>query len=183
MPCRKAKAICRYYTSDRSASCAQCQEKKAKCEDGSLPVGVQVRKWKTHDTVDSDVEDTEPPTPKKRKTKEAPKAGPSKGKERAHPEPEPEPEVEKAQPKKIAVAEGSLDTRDLFLRVLQEVSTCQSEIRKLRPDMASLQEEMSELQDEMRKTRLEEARIQMELRKLSNFRNRAGAVEAYFARF
>ncbi|RDX39881.1 hypothetical protein OH76DRAFT_1490769 [Lentinus brumalis] len=182
-PCRKAKAICRYYTSGRSAACVRCQEKKLKCEGGSPPVGVRVKKRKTHDMVDSDLEDETPMPKKKKKVEEAPKAGPSKGKERAHPELEPEPEVEKARPKKIAVAEGSLDTRDLFLRVLQEVSACRSEIRKLRPDMVSLQEEMSELQDELKKTRVEEARLRMEIRKLDHFQNRAGAVEAYFARF
>ncbi len=127
-PCRKAQAICRYYTSGRSAACVRCQEKKLRCEGRSPPVGVQVKKRKTQDEVDSDLEDDEVRTLKKKKTEEAPKAGPSKGKERAHPEPEPELEVEKARPKKIAVAEGSLDTRDLFLWVLQEVSACQSEI-------------------------------------------------------
>ncbi|RDX39402.1 hypothetical protein OH76DRAFT_1532205, partial [Lentinus brumalis] len=182
-PCRKAMAICRYYTSGKAAACVRCQLKKMKCEGGSPPYEVRVKKRKSHDLIDSDEDGT--PTPKKKKkVEETPKAGPSKGKERAHPEPEPEPEVEKARPpKKIAVAEGSLDTRDLFLRVLQEVSACRSEIRKLRPDMASLQEEMSELQDELKKTRVEEARLRMELGRLDDFRNRAGAVEAYFARF
>ncbi|TFK78061.1 hypothetical protein K466DRAFT_571083, partial [Polyporus arcularius HHB13444] len=112
-PCRKAKAICRYYMSGRSAACVRCQEKKVKCEGGNLPVGVRVKKRKTHDVVDSDLED-ETPTPKKKKVEETPKAGPSKGKERAHPELEPEPEVEKVQLKKIVVV-----SRDLFLWVLQ----------------------------------------------------------------
>ncbi|TFK78752.1 hypothetical protein K466DRAFT_606692 [Polyporus arcularius HHB13444] len=86
MPCRKAKAICQYFMSGRSATCVRCQEKKAKCEGGSPPVGVRVKKRKTHDVVDSNLEDDEAPTPKKKNTKEAPKAGPSKGKERAHPD-------------------------------------------------------------------------------------------------
>ncbi len=160
-----------------------CQEKKAKCEGGSPPEGAQVRKQKIQDMVDSDLKEIEPPTPKKKQTEEAPKVGPSKGKERAHLEPEPEPEVEKAQPKKIAVTEGSLDMRDLLLRVLQEVSACQSEIRKLWPDTASLQEEMSELQEELWKSSVEEALLRMEIRKLDDFRNQAGAVQAYFTRF
>ncbi|RDX42524.1 hypothetical protein OH76DRAFT_1422445 [Lentinus brumalis] len=145
-PCRKASAACRFFTSGRSAACVRFQEKKAKCEGGSPPEGVRSWKWKTKDTVDSDLEELEAP-PKKKKSEEALKAGPSKGKEWAHPEPEPE--VEKARPKKIAVAEGSLDTRELFLRVLQEVSACRSKIRKLRPDMVSLQEEMADLQEEL----------------------------------
>ncbi|TFK78082.1 hypothetical protein K466DRAFT_616248 [Polyporus arcularius HHB13444] len=118
MLCRKAKAPCRFYTSSRSTACVRCQEKKAKCEGESPPEGVQVWKRKTQDTVDSNLEEIEVPTSKKKKTEEAPKAGPSKGKERAHLELEPE--VEKARPKKITVAEGSLVSRDLFLRVLQE---------------------------------------------------------------
>ncbi|RDX49115.1 hypothetical protein OH76DRAFT_1418621 [Lentinus brumalis] len=97
MPCCKAKAICWYFTSGRSATCMGARRRRR-----------SVRKQKIQDMVDSDLKEIEPPTPKKKQTEEAPKVGPSKGKERAHLEPEPEPEVEKAQPKKIAGSAGGV---------------------------------------------------------------------------
>lgn len=189
--CVKAGDDCRYKTTGKAASCVRCQEKKTGCTGGTPPDGVRTLKRKSKTVVDSDIEELEtppPPTKKIKKTEETPKAGPSKGKERAHPQPEPEPEVEKIEPKKTR--EDSLDTRDLFLRVLHEMSGCRSEMRRLHQEVGTLRKEMTavrsnneDLRDEMRHLRMEMMMVRQAVRTLDDVRDRTTVLEAYLGPF
>ena len=99
-----------------------------------------------------------------------------------------EPEVEKIEPKKTR--EDSLDTRDLFLRVLHEMSGCRSEMRRLHQEVGTLRKEMAavrsnneDLRDEMRHLRMEMMMVRQAVRTLDDVRDRTTVLEAYLGPF